>query len=189
MPQLTYHKRLQVVLSNAAKRWKTVITVHELIHEICEQFLKSGATFGPRYRVHILDAIQREVLGRRLRRDNASLSIQFTPVGLVFYKEWGTVPLYGPKHPRMRYLSIQKLHHYSVKLFQAIMEMHDAFEEFRADGAPHVGYMEALPAAVEGVYVSVENLEQQNSALQLELNYQEGRKLRLLQLLAARGHK
>ncbi|OJT03393.1 hypothetical protein TRAPUB_6010, partial [Trametes pubescens] len=174
---------LQVVLSVSAKKWKTSITVHELTNEICLQFIRRGVAFGPRYRVHIFDAIKREVRSRRLRWINAALtSVEMTPAGLIFYKEFGTVPLYGRKHPRMRYLSIRKLRQHTIRLHGILEDMHDAFDEFHEAG---VATIEALPDAVEELYAAVENLEHQNSALQLKLNYQKGKKLRLQQMLGA----
>ncbi|KAI0351854.1 hypothetical protein OH77DRAFT_1429134 [Trametes cingulata] len=187
MSRLTYHQRLQQVLHGFAKDGQETIVYQELVHKICAQFLAQKTLYGQRYKCRILASVKREVRARRLRLYAYLHSpvVKFTPAGLRFYAAMGTITLYSRDDLRKKYLTIRQLEKHSSLLVSVVDGVQDAFVEFRG-AAARIDNMEAVPAAVKDLCDNLERLQVLNSHLELQINYAEGKKMRLLNKLGAR---
>ncbi|OSC96211.1 hypothetical protein PYCCODRAFT_1472806 [Trametes coccinea BRFM310] len=175
MAPRTYHQRVQLVLSDIVKRGGQDILYQRLIQDVSSQFLGQSAIHGRNYERYIRNAVNREVRARRVSVDNSAVlpRINITPSGLRFFEAWGTVPLYALDDPSLRCLNIRQLQKFSAVLTGAIDGVREAFFEFY----PAMQVIEdsnGLPKAITRLFESVQNLELQNSELQLELNYEQG---------------
>ncbi|KAI0323603.1 hypothetical protein GY45DRAFT_1376196 [Cubamyces sp. BRFM 1775] len=172
---------VQSVLSDLAKRGKDTILYEGLVYEVRGQFLGTNTRYGQYYKRFIMGAVAREIRARRIRLDTSPELhvISMTPSGLRFYKEWGAVPLYTIDHPRLKYLSIRQIQKYSAVLRDILSDIQDSFREFRPL-AQDIEGLDALPGAVEDLCTTVQNLELQNSDLQLDLNYENRAKRALM---------
>ncbi|OJT09677.1 hypothetical protein TRAPUB_13849, partial [Trametes pubescens] len=176
---------LQQVLHDVAKQDQESVLYMEVEHKICAQFRNEGAMYGPRYRSYILDAVIREVRARRLFFDPEPYPTRLwiTHTGDLFYKELGVFPLYDAEHPRMRYMTIKKLRKHSRILLGVANEIHRTFLEFHPEHAS-VDDANDLPGVTRRLCDDINHLQAQNAELELELNFEEAEKQRLLECLS-----
>ncbi|KAH9855120.1 hypothetical protein C2E23DRAFT_883091 [Lenzites betulinus] len=164
-------------------RDQTVVQYEDLVRHICDQFKSSNSVYGRRYKDHIQVAVKREIRARRIALDALHPGrLVITPIGLRFYREWGSIPLYDRKDARMRYLTIRQLNMHACALRDILKEISNDIAVYYHDN-DNMHDHSTLPNDVYTVCNNVKRLQDQNTELEVELNLQEGRKQRLLTIV------